>query len=208
MTRAATIATADRGVAAGAGARTASTGGGIAGATRPRPRPRPRHPRGLDLGEGIGTIETCETIDTDRAMITEAGIGIRGTPAHRRLTFVDAAGTDRGMPGDATETYPGTGTTLIGMAVVGTNTVVAGVRATSIGNDRATTDAETAIDTTGTTPTGRRTIRGSHRIITTTARSTRRRRRRKKTKKRRRTRRTARSTSERAATAMTTGSAR
>ena len=207
VTRAATIATADRGVAAGAGARTASTGG-IAAATRPRRPPPPRHPRGLDLGEGIGTIETCETIDTDRVMITEAGKGIRGTPARRRLTFVDAAGTDRGMPGDATETYPGIGTTLIGMTVAGTNTVV-GVRATGIGNDRATEGAETAIDTTGTTPTGRRTIRGSHRIITTTARSTRRRRRRKKTKKRKRTtRRTARSTSERAATAMTTGSAR
>ncbi len=206
VTRAATIATADREVAAGAGARTASTGG-IAAATRPRRPPPPRHPRGLDLGEGIGTIETCETIDTDRAMITEAGIGIRGTPARRRLTFVDAAGTDRGMPGDATETYPGIGTVEIGMmTVAGTN--IAGVRATGIGNDRATEDAETAIDTTGTTPTGRRTIRGSHRIITTTARSTRRRRRRKKTKKRRRTRRTARSTSERAATAMTTGSAR
>ena len=124
VTRAATIATADRGVAAGAGARTASTGG-IAAATRPPPRHPPRHPRGLDLGEGIGTIETCETIDTDRVMITEAGIGIRGTPARRRLTFVDAAGTDRGMPGDATETYPGIGTVEIGMmTVAGTNTVV------------------------------------------------------------------------------------
>ena len=58
-------------------------------------------------------------------MITEAGIGIRGTPAHRRLTFVDAAGADRGMPGDATETYPGIGTNIIGMmTVAGTNTVV------------------------------------------------------------------------------------
>tara|TARA_Y100000746_G_scaffold150968_1_gene129382 strand:- start:6 stop:428 length:423 start_codon:yes stop_codon:yes gene_type:complete len=140
-------------------------------------------------------------------MITEAGKGIRGTPG-RRLTIVDAAGTDRGMPGGATETYPGIGTNIIGMAVVGKNIVVAGVRATSIGNDRATTDAETAIDTTGTTPTGRRTIRRSHRITTTTGRSTRRRKRTKKTKRRRRTRRTARSTSARAATAMTTGSAR
>ena len=127
VTRAATIATADRGVAAGAGARTASTGG-IAAATRPPPRHPPRHPRGLDLGEGIGTIETCETVDTDRAMITEAGKGIRGTPG-RRLTIVDAAGTDRGMPGGATETYPGIGTNIIGMAVVGKNIVVAGVRA-------------------------------------------------------------------------------
>ena len=57
-------------------------------------------------------------------MITEAGKGIRGTPG-RRLTIVDAAGTDRGMPGDATETYPGIGTNIIGMmTVAGTNTVV------------------------------------------------------------------------------------